>query len=271
MGDPLSEQSLEAFVDELQKVSAAADVLRAAGKRIFAGGVKAPLKFGLSALGRIGQGTRTAFGGTEKLVDRVLHPIEGLRTGWMESSPLHALGQRAKEMGFRTPQEAAAALKSDPKKLKKLLAGGGEHLLGKDPSAGMVRGTAESLSRSGWTGAGRGTKYLPVGSKSLTVGFAGMGVPGVIKAQKPSPTGEGSTAEMGLGEGSMALANILSTGGGIGMVPATVGILGARAVGSRLGRVIDRMRAGAPVRQAVTAPSPTEAAEQLESIQRYYG
>jgi len=271
VGDPLSTQSLEAFADELQKMSGAADFLRQAGQKLFSGGIQKPLKMGLSGLGRIGKGTKTLLGGSEKMVNRVMHPIEGLREGWRESSPLPELARRAKEMGFGSPQAAATALKSNPKAYKKLMAGAGEHLLAPTADAGALRRTAETLSRSGWTGAGAGTKYLPVGSKSLTVGFAGMGIPGVVNAAKPSPTGEGSTAEMGLGEGAMGLANVLATGGGIGLLPATVGILGARAVGSRLGRVIDRMRAGANVRQAVNAPSPTEASEQLENVQRYYG
>lgn len=270
MGDALSTLALDSFSDELQKV-AQGELFHRIGQKILQGGIQKPLKMGLRALGRAGKGARSALGGTGELVDRLSHPIEGLRTGWRESSPLPALARRAKEMGYKSPQEAAALLKLDPKKYKELMAGGGEHLLALDPTAGRARSIAERLSRSGWTGAGKATKYLPVGNKGLTVGFTAMGIPGIVNAPNATPTGEGARAEMGLGEAAMGLGTLLSAGSSIGMIPATAMIMGGREVGSRLGRVIDRVRSGASVRDAVSAPSPTEAAGQLAQIQKYYG
>lgn len=277
MGDALSAIALESFSDELQKM-AQGDFFRRVGQVILRRGVKPPLKAGLRLLGGIGQTTKDLLGGTGEIANRLSHPIEGMRTAWRESSPLPELTRRAKELGYDTPQAAAAALKTtDPAKYEKLMGkgwvmpGAGEHLLHVDPTAGKVRGLAERLSRSGWTGAGKATKYLPIGTKGLTVGFTAAGIPSVINAAPATPTGEGGKAEAGLAEAATGLGTLLATGGGIGIVPAMGLMMGGRAVGSRLGRVIDRVRAGASLPDAISAPSPTEAADQLAQIQKYYG
>jgi hypothetical protein len=47
------------------------------------------------------------------------------------------------------------------------------------------------LSRRGWTGQGRVTKYLPVGGKGISAAFAGMSAPTIYRAA----TGEGSVSD----------------------------------------------------------------------------
>jgi hypothetical protein len=60
-------------------------------------------------------------------------------------------------------------------------------------------------------------------------------------------------------------------GSGKGMPAGVAAMLGLQYGGSRLGRIVDRMRAGAPMRRAISAPSPSEAAQQMGEIQKYYG
>jgi hypothetical protein len=182
---------------------------------------------------------------------RLLHPIEGLKKGWGEMSP-------------------GAMVRAGERKAE-------GHLTGQTiPLRDLIRqknitGTAEELSRRGWTGEGPLTKYLPVGMKSMQAGFMGMSVPDVIAASKrePSPTGEGGLYET---LGTHGLGNLAFAGAGrIGMLPAMGMYWAASKAGGGVGRIIDRLRGGATLPQAMTAPSPEEAASQLQNIQRYYG
>lgn len=133
------------------------------------------------------------------------------------------------------------------------------------------KGVAEELSRRGWTGKGAITKYVPLGTKSQMVGFGAMPIQGVVKAydKDPTPTGEGGFAEKGLETLGGAYGWI--AGAPLGLMGSMGAYFGSEALGRRAGRVIDRLRGGANPMTAVTAPSPTEAAEQLATIQRYYG
>jgi hypothetical protein len=123
-----------------------------------------------------------------------------------------------------------------------------------------------------WGGQGKVTKWLPIGQKSLAVGFAAPGLVDAYKASKeaPTPTGEDGPGEKVLGE-------LGGTGGFLaGMaskrfLPGMALMMGGQYLGGRMGRVVDRLRGGADLRTAVGAPSPTEAASQLEDVQRYYG
>ena len=267
MGDPLTILLMDSFNDELQKL-AFKEGLRGFGQKLVSR-IRSPKNLGLASLARIGKFTRGGFGGIEEAGKRLAHPIKGMKEGWRMSSPLPAMEQRAKEMGFASAMDAAQALKgTDPAKYKEMLSGG-EHLLGTAPDAGRVRALAEGLSRRGWTGAGRATKYLPVGMKSWQAVPPALMVPSIINAPAPTQTGENAALEQGIGELGGAAGAIMGTG--IGIVPAMGLWYGGRQVGSRLGRVLDRMRAGATAKDAISAPSPTEAAQQLEDIQRYYG
>jgi hypothetical protein len=271
VGDTLNEHTLSAFSDELEKL-ASKEVLRRFGKFLMEKGLRNPTRFTLGALGKVGKGAKGVLKGFDEAGSRLRHPIEGLRAGWQEMSPLKGLGDRAKALGFNSPQEAASALQGagNAKGYKKLL-GGGEHLLRNEalPGTGRVEATFENLSRSGWTGAGDKTKYLPIGGKSQLVGFTGMAIPSVVNAKEPARTGEGGAFERGMSE--LGAAGGMLMGSGIGFIPGAALWYGGTKAGTRLGRIIDRVRAGAGPIEAATAPSPEEAVNQLETIRKYYG
>ena len=167
---------------------------------------------------------------------RLLHPVQSIRKGWQEMAP-----------------GAVGALK---------------HTKG---DAAVTR-LAKNLGQRGWTGAGKFTKYLPVGQKGLTVGLSGaFAAPAISNAikQKPTPTGEGGIGEVGLREGLGMGAMI--AGGGLPILPAIALWSAGSRLGSGAGRIIDRLRGGANLDTAVNAPSEQEANEQLENIMRYHG
>lgn len=137
------------------------------------------------------------------------------------------------------------------------------------PDTNRLKTLAEELSRRGWTGKGEVTKYLPVGTKGMIAGFSGASIPGIVDAPKATPTGEGAALER-------LMREVGSTGGmiagtGVGFVPGMALWGLSEYGGKRLGRILDRYRAGASLPQAVMAPSPQEAAKQLQTIQQYYG
>jgi hypothetical protein len=208
----------------------------------------------------------TAQGYSGDLVEaasRVKNPLAGIRKGWMASSPRTAL-----EQGVISPKDAERLLKRSPwmaEKARPLV----EIARSTPGYGGKAREVARELSRRGWTGEGNVTKYLPVGSKGLAATFAAPVVGDVARSQKATPTGEGGAVENLLGGVGMTLGGIASTRLGVlpGLGMFTLGSQG----GKGLGRVIDRFRAGASPSQALFAPSPQEAAEQLQNIGRYYG
>lgn len=130
-----------------------------------------------------------------------------------------------------------------------------------------VQALAEELSRRGWTGKSRALKYVPVGEKSWLAGFAAPIVPTALKAPAPTQAGEGGALEETLGGVGDIGGWILGAGAGIpGMAAWYAGSKAGRAAG----RVLDRMRAGANIGDAISAPSPTEAQEMMGKIQRYH-
>lgn len=139
----------------------------------------------------------------------------------------------------------------------------------KVPGTNRIKAIAQELSRSGWTGKGELTKYMPVGSKGMMAGFAASSIPGIVNAPKATPTGEGGRLERLMGEVGSAGGMIAGTG--VGFVPGMAMWGLGQYGGKHVGRILDRYRAGATLPQAVMAPSPQEAAEQLQTIQRYYG
>jgi hypothetical protein len=259
VGYTLNALTMAAFSDELEKMAGLANIVRQVAKPA------------LSGVRRLGRGTQGWFEGGGEAVNRVLSPVRGLKKGWQEMSPVTGIERRAIQAGHTSLPHAVEALKGNPEKLKELLEGGGEHLLQETsaPGTGRVRALAENLSRSGWTGAGNRTKYLPVGAKSIQTGFAASIIPSVVHAPKATPTGEGGALETGLGELGGTLGMV--SGSGIGIVPSTALMIGGNYAGSRLGRILDRVRSGAGLKSAITAPTPTQAAERLEAIQKYYG
>jgi hypothetical protein len=288
MGGALDQRALVAFADELEQIkkAGAPQWLFRMGDRIR---TQLAPRAVVKTMGRVGEGIRTNLWGPSdiSLGVRASKPLAGLKAGWDEMSNVAGLSRSvrntpvaegAKET-FRgledfaaraTPEQRQAALKGFVPGLSL-----GEHLLapsqtmGKAWSSGGVRGTAEELSRRGVTGAGRITKYLPVGQKALIPGFSAMAIPSIVNAPKATPTGEGGAVERGLGEAA-GLGGMIFTGG-LGPVPGLAGWWLASKAGGRIGRVIDRLRAGGTMDQAVSAPSPEEAAQQLERIQKHYG
>jgi hypothetical protein len=235
----------------------------------------------------------TAAKGTENLSElayRVRHPVEGAAEGWASMSPARQLAKEELERAAKfelltqsgfSPEEAAKRLGTSLSeqisagKAGKHLAGAERSLLGaggtlREGAVGeRLKATAEELSRRGWTGQGGATKYMPIGGKGLMTGFGATSIPTIVNAPKATPTGEGGTAER-------ALEDVMGTGGfilgsGLGPITGLGAGYGSMAVGKRMGRVIDRLRSGASLGQAVTAPSPTEAATQMRRIQQYYG
>jgi hypothetical protein len=233
-----------------------------------------------------------------EVAGRLAHPLRGMKEGWNEYSPVVQIANRAKKLGFNSPQEALSGLSAAHPKVQELTRGGmhpdmaldkvkkemiGHGLTGArhpamlEPSVplrqawqkGGLKGTAEELSRRGWTGETKYTKYLPVGGKSWIPGMSAMAIPGIVNAPPPSPSGENGRLERGLGEVGSVAGMALT--GGLGVIPGTIGWALAQGAGSRTGRVLDRLRAGATVEQAVHSPSPTEAANQLDLIRRTYG
>lgn len=278
MGQPLSDTSITAFSEELQKNAGVPPQLVEGLKNV----LRHPKNLATTSLRSLGRGIAGPFHGTQEGVRRLMNPIEGLRSGWRSMNATTSLGQKAQEAGFESLKDMAT---KSPDKIQKLLRGGTHHLEESRPLRDIVKGqgpllqktkaVAEELSRQGWTGQGtgrllgKGTKYLPIGEKAQTVGMAGLAIPNIINAEKATPTGQDAGFERGLGELGSNLGFVAS--GGLGLVPMTGLWYAGMKGGSRLGRIIDRMRAGSGFRDAVSAPSPQEAERQLQTINRYYG
>ena len=265
MGLTLTPQMMEAFASELEMMDKEAGVLDSLAKFF-------------------GRGSAVAAKGTESmtgLMGRLRHPVEGLAAGWKTMAPrgwqtaerTAEIAARGKPTGiwgrFSEPFRAGKHL-TEHMGAPRPLVGEGSALTGSGAQGiGRLQGTAEELSRRGWTGKGNITKYLPVGEKGMVMGFPLATIPSYTKTEKPTPTGEGGTLQRAMGDiagtGAMVLTGGLGAVAGIGST-----LLGAHFAG-KAGRVLDRLRGGATIGQAITAPSPTEAAAQMAKIQKYYG
>lgn len=206
------------------------------------------------------------------VLDVVSHPVVAYRQGWNAMSPIHAAHVDPGKMTALT--KALASTKSskwtrpfrqglhlDPNVASQTMGGAWR--------SGGIRGVAEELSRQGWTGKSQVGKYLPLGGKGLTVGFIGLEVPSIVRSQPVQPTGEHGAIERGLGAlgGTAAFVAGASKGFFPSLAVAEIG----RRSSAHVGRVLDRLRAGASMHAAVEAPSPSEARRQLQNLQRYYG
>lgn len=93
----------------------------------------------------------------------------------------------------------------------------------------------------GVTSLGGLTKYLPVGPKSMTLGFTAASLPGALRKEDPSGEGRSRVERMGgvLGGTVAGLA-----GARTGIIPSVaIGMAGDYA-GSRLGRLVSPRRPG---------------------------
>ncbi len=172
------------------------------------------------------------------------------------------------------PGSHMARHKAGPVSLPQILSGrfkgpGASQLGGELESGSRLRMLAEELSRRGWTGAGRATKYMPVGQKGIAGAFTASAVPHIMEAKDPSRTGEGGALQRGLGELGGAAGFVAGTG--LGLAPALGLWWGADKAGGKLGKILDRLRAGASMQEAVEAPTEEEAQQQLAKIIQYHG
>ena len=271
----MDSRMLAAFTDELAEMTK--EAVSPAQVESMGSAIKG---YVMRAPGKLLHGAKELLGHPSEIVPRLLHPDKGIAEGWHMYSPVAQIAKRAKEMNLGNPQAAAKRLGMKNPKVKEMLGSGltgARHSAMLDPSVslkdawrkGGLKGTAEELSRRGWTGETKYTKYLPVGGKSWIPGYSALTLPGIINAPPPSKSGEGARGERIGGEiGSMAG---MALTGGLGVLPGTIGWMIANKAGGRAGRVLDRLRAGASVGEAVHAPSPTEAAAQLSEIQKTYG
>jgi len=242
MGNPLSQEALRAFADELDSIEKSAGFLRQA------------LSLPMAAVRAVSGGTGNALVDTGARLSK--GPMRSLHEGWTAMSPK-----------ILTRTERAGSGMGIPFTKKRILQAG-QHLVGGAPAHGGVRGLAERASRAGWTGKGDITKYLPVGEKGVLAGFTAPGIAELHKGPAATPTGEGAAGER---SGSL----LGGTGGwvlgaGLGLPASLAMMFGGEYAGKHLGRLIDRTRAGAGPRQ-LTAPSPQEAQQQLSRISETYG
>ncbi len=94
----------------------------------------------------------------------------------------------------------------------------------------------------GWTGSGKLTKYLPVGAKSLTLGFGAMTAPAAFAEEDITGQGKSRKQRIGgwIGSNIGAIAGSMPAKAGLlGLVPSMGGMLGGQYVGEAIGRAVD--------------------------------
>lgn len=275
MGDALRPEVIEAFFSELDSMEKEAGARELFAKFVQPKKLKGFAKSLTSLPGKGWQGLKEETG---KFVKH-LNPFYSIPAGWKHMTPaaneelLRKVRQAAHgvEGVGRGAAEEAMKPSRGPGLLKRYFGEAGMgHMLGTSPEAGRVQALAEELSRRGWTGQGAVTKYLPLGGKTVALGFGASAVPGVYRAATTErhPLGEGGPWEKGLEGAADTAAWFMGAPLGLSGLPI---YFAAPAIGRGAGRIIDRLRAGASPRAAVSAPSPEEAAEQMQAIQRYYG
>lgn len=156
---------------------------------------------------------------------RMARPISGMKEGWKALEPV------------ADPKRMAHG-KSMAGRAWKNLFGQGEHLVQNqlplnDPKSLITRG-AEELSRRGWTGSGRASKYIPLGGKSQMLLGTAAGAPSVVKAVKDKEDVGGAVGE-NLGFG---LGGVLTGGTGMAAIPLTIA---ASSLGRSVGGAGDRL------------------------------
>jgi len=240
------------------------------------------------AAGWLSRKSPALFGGADEMFRRLTNPIYGLKAGWKELNPRADLlnPKKLKEMKsainaprtlnpmtWLKPGEHMTEFKKTKISPTQILKGKfeGPHASSMQKQLkerGRLPMLAEEMSRRGWTGKGSVTKYLPVGGKSMITGFSAQAIPQIVNAPQASRTGEGGALEEGMGGLGSAAGMIAGMGGGL--VPGTALWYAMDKGGRKTGRILDRLRSGASLGEAVKAPSPSEAADQLSNIQQYY-
>lgn len=272
MGDALRPEVIEAFFSELDSMEKEAGARELFTKLVQPKRLKGFTK-SLTALPSKGwQGLKEETG---RLVKH-LNPFYSIPEGWKHMTPTanEELLRKVRQAAYGVEGASAQATKPESAFRRALShyfgKSGMGHMLGTAPDANKVRAVAEALSRRGWTGRGAITKYLPLGGKTVALGFGASAVPGVHRAATTErhPLEGGGPWERGLEGVADTAAWFMGAPLGLSGLPI---YFAAPALGRKAGRIIDRLRAGAGPRAAISAPSPEEAAEQMQAIQRYYG
>lgn len=224
MGEALDPTTVGAFTDEVTKIA------------------------GIGLAARAGRFIQKSAPNVVELGRRIISPVKGMGKGWAHLSPtgrLGAGGEQAAKYLKRIEQAGTGNI------LRRSF-GPGAHL---NPayvtpeSAGRTRQLAERLSRAGWTGAGRFTKYVPLGDKATMLGvapaFAAHGL-------STGATGPGEEVGATLG---WTIPGILAAGTGI---PGAAATIAAGYYGGQLGRRFDEPRTSTAPQQ-IAAPANEEA------------
>ena len=200
----------------------------------------------------------------QEAAGRVFNPLEG----WRRLSPRYenaakALEARAAQAKLEGRSYVHTPIRAENIPFKDILKQ-------RAPLGRRLSEAGTELYNRGWTAtAGPVGKFVPLGGKAITTGFTATYAPEILHPKPASPTGEGGRAEA---LGGAVLGGLgWAAGTGTGMLPMTALGLGAERFGRRAGRVIDRLRSGATLKGAFTAPTETEAVKNLETIQKYYG
>jgi hypothetical protein len=185
---------------------------------------------------------------------RIGNPLKGLAKGWKMMSPAETL-RTGLPGATRLSEEIAGHFSPSPSTIF------GKHIPGLGTARTALRRTfaaaphlqeastpvtgggfrqaVEELSRRGWTGEGKMTKYLPLGEKAM-VGLGGVatGAETLHALRSPEAGGPGPAERALSGLGTLGTGVMTFGTGGLGLAaPLAAGYLGGRA-----GRVIDRLR-----------------------------
>lgn len=97
----------------------------------------------------------------------------------------------------------------------------------------------------GWVGGGKITRFLPIGGKTLTVGFTAAEVPNALKKKDPLGSDSSRSERMGALTGStlgMLGATLPSRFGGVKSFAASVaGMAGGGYLGGKIGKGVNSL------------------------------
>lgn len=146
---------------------------------------------------------------------------------------------------------------------------------GPDAGKNRIQGVADELSRRGWTGSGTGeylggsTKYLPVGPKSLAVGFGAPAALGAVEAARGEKDWSEVAGDVG---GTLMYAGAPATKG-LGLLGSVGASSAGKAVASAPVRAVEnivRAQRGQEQKPYVDPPRvrPLEMAQAIHSSNR---
>ncbi len=261
----------------LEKEAGVGDAVLSFGKKL----ISAPKSILSGALSKGPQVLKEGLIGDPAVAgERFLRPIAGMSKGWEGMSGVASraerLADKSKALSSLRGELASPTSKLDKSKVQEAIEKLTKQTKEYEQATAHLapetvpKGIAERLSRAGWTGQGKYTKYMPLSQKAMMTGFAASEIPGIVNAPAATRTGEGARLER-LGGALGGTAGWIASTGRMGLIPALALWTVAQKAGAGAGRLADRMRAGATFGEASTAPSPQEAREQLAKIYQTYG